>query len=149
MKTKDPYLSELDDLGEFPEDATDAQVEAPLDAEPLGDEPLGGEPLGGKPPEESPIPVKETAQQPQGGRLQGGGSPVSVAPDVPVQVVVVIGRRSITMQELMEMKPGQVMELNRPPQEAVDLAVGGRVFAKGELVEIEGKLGVRVLKIVK
>lgn len=122
MKGKDPYLSELDALGELtPEEPTDIHLENP---------PLPAEET---PPTEGPAATEAMA----------------VAADVPVDVVVVLGRKGITMKDLMELKSGQVVELDRMPNEAVDLVVGGKVFAKGELVEIEGKLGARVLKIVK
>ena len=41
------------------------------------------------------------------------------------------------------------MELGRSPAEPVDLVVNGRLLAKGELVEIEGALGVKILSLVK
>lgn len=124
MKTKDPYLSELDQLDDLEppeEEPTDFHLESPPAPEPTGE---------------------ETAPE-------GGEEVLKVAGGVPVSLVVVLGRKELTMKDLMELKIGQVVELNRVPQEAVDLVVSGRVIAKGELVEIDGKMGVRVLKILK
>lgn len=72
---------------------------------------------------------------------------VGLAADVPVQVVAVLGKKVITVQDLISFKKGQVVELNRFPNEAVDLVANGKLMAKGELVEIDGKLGVRIIKI--
>ncbi|MBI2083111.1 MAG: FliM/FliN family flagellar motor switch protein [Deltaproteobacteria bacterium] len=126
MKEKDPYLSELDALGDLPEDeATDLHEDLP--------------PIV---PEEEP-----PANPPE--EISFGEEALSLASDVPVQIVVVLGRKGVTMKDLMGLKAGEVVELNKVPNEAVDLVAHGRVVAKGELVEIDGKLGVRVLKIIK
>ena len=121
MKNKDPYLSELDALGELTPDEgpTDLHVEAPPPPEKIGM----------TEPERLPDEIFKAAS------------------DVPVQIVVVLGRKGISMRDLIDLRSGQVIELDRLPQEAVDLVANGKVIAKGELVEIEGKRGVRVLKI--
>jgi len=74
---------------------------------------------------------------------------LDLAPDVPVQVIAVMGKRAISVKELMELRMGQVIDLKRPPNETVDIVVNGKLFARGELVEIDGKLGVRILKLSK
>jgi type III secretion system YscQ/HrcQ family protein len=74
---------------------------------------------------------------------------LDLAPDVPVQVIAVMGKRGISVKELMELRMGQVIDLKRPPNETVDIVVNGKLFARGELVEIDGKLGVRILKLAK
>ena len=74
---------------------------------------------------------------------------LDIAADVPVQVVAVMGKRNVTIKEIALLKMGEVVELNRPANEIVDLVAGGKLIAKGELVEIEGKLGVRIIKMLK
>lgn len=74
---------------------------------------------------------------------------VDLAPDVPVQVIAVMGKRGMTIKELMELRMGQVIDLKRPPNETIDVVVNGKLFARGELVEIDGRLGVRILKLAK
>ena len=72
-----------------------------------------------------------------------------LAPDVPVNLVAVIGKTTTNMGELIEYRMGQVIDLARPPGETVDLVANGRLIARGELVEMDGKLGVRILKMVR
>lgn len=80
---------------------------------------------------------------------EGSDDPMSgLAADVPVQVVAVLGKRSFNVQELMNFHVGQVVDLYRPANETVDLVVGGKLIAKGELVSIDGKLGVKILKLI-
>lgn len=74
---------------------------------------------------------------------------IKMTADVPVQVVAVLGKKAISVKDLIDMKLGSVVDLGRPPNEMVDLVAGGKLIAKGELVEIDGKLGVRVVKIVR
>jgi type III secretion system YscQ/HrcQ family protein len=74
---------------------------------------------------------------------------LELAPDVPANLVAVIGKKTTSVGELMKMKIGHVIDLGRPPGETVDLVVNGRLIARGELVDIDGQLGVRILKMVK
>ena len=69
--------------------------------------------------------------------------------DVPLQLVAVLGKKTLSMKELLSLKMGQVLDLARPVNEQVDLVAGGKLFARGELVDIDGKLGVRIIKMVR
>lgn len=93
--------------------------------------------------EDEEYQAEESAEGESGGDRMSG-----LAADVPVQVVAVLGKRSFNMQELMSFHVGQVIDLYRPANETVDLVVGGKLIAKGELVSIDGKLGVKILKLV-
>ncbi len=69
--------------------------------------------------------------------------------DIPVNVVVELGRVSLTADEVIRLRPGQILELGRTPNDPVDLVVANKLIAKGELVQIEGALGVKILSLVK
>ncbi len=53
----------------------------------------------------------------------------------------------ITAEEVVALKVGQVIDLNRVAGEPIDLSVNGKIVARGELVEVDGNLGVRVLSL--
>lgn len=74
---------------------------------------------------------------------------LQMSADVPVHLVAVIGRTTTSVKDLMNYHMGQVIDLGRPPGETVDLVASGRLFARGELVDIDGKLGVRIVKLIK
>ncbi|MBT3182533.1 MAG: hypothetical protein HN337_08520 [Deltaproteobacteria bacterium] len=74
---------------------------------------------------------------------------LKLSPDVPVNLVAVIGKTTSNVGEVMKYKIGNVIDLGRPPSETVDLVANGRMIARGELVDMDGKLGVKILKLVK
>ena len=69
--------------------------------------------------------------------------------DVPVAVSAVLGRTKIDVGELMNMRPGTVLELDRRVGEAIDIYVNDRLVARGEVVLVEDKLGVTMTEIIK
>ena len=74
-------------------------------------------------------------------------SPPRRAADVPVTLVVELGRVNLTLGRLADLKPGDVVELGRHSREPVELTSGGRLVARGELVQIDTELGVRVTHV--
>ena len=69
--------------------------------------------------------------------------------DVSVPMVVEMGRVKVSASDIVGLRPGQVIELSRSPGDAVDLVVDGRRIGRGELVDIEGELGVRILDLAR
>lgn len=68
--------------------------------------------------------------------------------DVPAPVVVELGRLSMNTAQVVRLRQGQILKLPRGANDPVDLTVNGKLFARGELIEVEGELGVRLLKVV-
>ena len=67
--------------------------------------------------------------------------------ELPVEVVCELGRITMSGRELLELRPGAVIPAGRPLSGPVDLTVGGRVVARGELVDVEGEIGVRITQL--
>ena len=67
--------------------------------------------------------------------------------DVPISLVVELGRVQLTMSRLADLHPGDVIELGRHSREPVELTSNGRLVARGELVQIDTELGVRVTNL--
>jgi pSer/pThr/pTyr-binding forkhead associated (FHA) protein len=65
--------------------------------------------------------------------------------DLPVRVQVLVDEHEMTFAEAERLAPGALIELNRDPRDPVTLAVNGRVIGSGELVEVDGRLGVKIL----
>ena len=74
--------------------------------------------------------------------------PGSVSPaDLPVTLTVELGRVSLPLSRLADLKPGDVVELARHAREPVELTSNGKLVARGELVLIDTELGVRVTHV--
>ncbi len=67
--------------------------------------------------------------------------------DIPLSVEVVVGSTVIQIRDLLNMGPGSVFELDRETTEPVDIKVNGKLIAKGELVVVGEKFGVRITEI--
>lgn len=68
--------------------------------------------------------------------------------DINVELSVELGRSRMAMRKLLSLVPGSVIELDRPADGGVDVLVNGRVVARGEIVVVDGEVGVRVSEIV-
>lgn len=68
--------------------------------------------------------------------------------DIPLHVEVVVGSTVITLGELLHLDAGSVVELEQNVEAPVDIKVNGKLVAKGEIVIIEDKFGVRIIDIL-
>ena len=68
--------------------------------------------------------------------------------DVPVRVQALLGRAQLTIDQLLGLSVGSIIELDRRAGEPVDLLVNGRIIARGELVLIDGQLGVTLTELI-
>jgi len=70
---------------------------------------------------------------------------------LPVTLTVVIGMARPTIAELLKMKEGDLLSLDKKIHDPVDLCIGDRVIARGELIETNaatGEIGVKLTQIV-
>ena len=68
--------------------------------------------------------------------------------DVEVPVVVRFGQVEMSLGDAAQLSIGSVVELNRSPDEPVELLVNGRVFATGEVVVVDGNYAIRIEQIL-
>jgi flagellar motor switch protein FliN/FliY len=68
--------------------------------------------------------------------------------DLPVQVVVELGRTRISISELLAFQKGSVVELNVRAGDPLDLVVNGCLIAQGEVVIVNNRYGIRLTDIV-
>jgi flagellar motor switch protein FliN len=69
--------------------------------------------------------------------------------DVDLPVVVRFGRAVMPLKSLAELGPGSVVDMGRSPDEPVELLVGERVIARGEVVVVSGNYGVRITELTR
>jgi len=68
--------------------------------------------------------------------------------DIPLRLSVEVGSTSMRLAELMDLNAGSVVELDRQANELLDILVNGTLVAKGEVVTVGGKFGIRVVDVV-
>lgn len=68
--------------------------------------------------------------------------------DVPMPVVIEIGRTSLTVQEILELGIGSVIQLDRMVGEPVDVYVSNRKLAQGEVVVVGEHFGIRITRLL-
>lgn len=68
--------------------------------------------------------------------------------DIPVKVTVEIGRTQVPIRDLMQYNPGSVVELERLVGEPLDVLVNGTLVAKGEVVVVNERFGIRLTDVV-
>lgn len=71
----------------------------------------------------------------------------TLAQDVPVRLSFDLGERILTLAELQALQVGQALELGRPLAGGVNVRANGALIGTGELVEIDGQLGVVLASI--
>ncbi len=78
----------------------------------------------------------------------GGEVPISLLLDLTLPVSIELGRTSMTVQEVLRLGRGSVVQLDRLAGEPIDIFVGDRRFAEGEVVVLGEHFGVRVTRIL-
>lgn len=67
---------------------------------------------------------------------------------LPVNVVVSIGQKKLSVAELLKLKPDTIIPLTAKIDDPIELLVDDRLIAHGELIELEdGAIGVRLTQI--
>ena len=66
---------------------------------------------------------------------------------IPVEVVVELGRKTMLIREVASLKQGEVINLDQPVDALLDVRVGDKLLARGELVMVEGKVGLRITEM--
>ena len=75
-------------------------------------------------------------------------TPRAVIDAIPVEVTVELARSAATVAEIAAWRPGEVIEFPSPLGAPVVVRGGGRAVARGELVDVEGNVGVRVTEVL-
>ena len=98
-------------------------------------------------------PVEETVP-PDFGELNepsSTGEPGELATlyELTMPVAIELGRTSMSVQEILALGRGSVVQLDRLAGEPIDVFVGDRRFAEGEVVIVGEQFGVRITRIVQ
>lgn len=68
--------------------------------------------------------------------------------DIPLKVSVELGKAKVVIKDLLQMAQGSVIELDKLAGEPLDVFVNGKMVARGEVVTVGEKFGIRLTDII-
>lgn len=68
--------------------------------------------------------------------------------DVPVSLTIELGSCQLPMKEVLQLNIGSVVQLDKPADAPVELSVNGKLIARGEVVVVEDRFGVKITEII-
>ncbi|MEA2641377.1 MAG: flagellar motor switch protein FliN [Chloroflexota bacterium] len=77
----------------------------------------------------------------------GEGSGIDLLLDISVDITVELGRTHMTIGDVMALRSGSVIDLDKLAGEPADILVNGTRIARGEVLVVDEKFGVRVLEV--
>ena len=68
--------------------------------------------------------------------------------DIPVELVVELGRKKMLLRNVATLKTDDIVDLEQTVDAPLNIVVGGKSLAKGELVMVNGRVGLRIIEMV-
>jgi len=93
-------------------------------------------------------PTAEQAPASQSVLSAARSSNLELLLDVTLPTTIRFGQKQMLLREILELHPGVAITLDRQVEEPVELLVGGRMVARGEVVIVDGNYGLRITEIV-
>lgn len=69
--------------------------------------------------------------------------------DIELEARIQFGAREMVLAELLELSSGDVLELDRLVSDPVDLLVGDRIVARGEVLVVGGNFGLQITEVLQ
>jgi len=68
--------------------------------------------------------------------------------DIPISVTVELGKTKLLLKDVLKLGEGSILELDKFEGEPVDILVNNKLIAKGEVVVINERFGVKIVDII-
>jgi flagellar motor switch protein FliN/FliY len=99
-----------------------------------------------------PVPEREVStvqfEEMQGNERTGNSLELDFLLDIPLEMTVELGRCKMLIKDLLQLGHGSVLELTKLAGEPMDVFVNNRLVARGEVVVVNEKFGVRLTDVV-
>jgi flagellar motor switch protein FliN/FliY len=122
-------LAELSALEQEEDESSEPQV--------LGD-------AAGEAPTVRPVQMGDLKRTGKAGKPRN----IEILMDVKLPVAIELGRTQLSVNDILDLAPGSVVELNKLAGEPVDLLVNNKVVARGEVVVVDENFGLRVTSLI-
>ncbi len=137
-----------------PRETSDEASVEPTAEQTANSEPIQGETAPSAPAPSAPAPSAPAAPEVTAPSAPAAAAPISVPKQidalagVQMEVTIEIGRTRLPVGELLQLQPGQVLELDREVGSPLDMYINGTLLARGEIVVLEDHFGFRVTAVV-
>src|SRR5512135_1291533 len=81
-------------------------------------------------------------------KKQGSPQDIDFLLDIPLEITVELGRTKMLIKDLLQLGQGSVVELDKLAGEPMEILVNNRLVARGEVVVVNEKFGVRLTDII-
>jgi flagellar motor switch protein FliN/FliY len=68
--------------------------------------------------------------------------------DIPVELVVEMGRKRMLLRDIAKLKTDDIVDLEQTIEAPLNIVVGGKLLARGELVKVNGRIGLRIIEMI-
>ncbi len=92
--------------------------------------------------------VNDGAASQNGESCNNGKCDMDLILDIPLDVTVELGKVKMPVNELLQLGHGSIIELSKQVGEPLDIYVNNKLVAKGEVVILDEKFGIRVSDII-
>ncbi|MBF5059376.1 type III secretion system cytoplasmic ring protein SctQ [Candidatus Neptunochlamydia vexilliferae] len=93
-------------------------------------------------------PLEEEVPPPEAVSVEDPPQEKMVSPKkVPIALTVEVAKMKISLDKLLKLKPGNILELGVQPEKGVDLVANGKCVGKGELLQVGDVIGVKIVKL--
>jgi flagellar motor switch protein FliN/FliY len=96
----------------------------------------------------TPSPAPAALDELGHGTAAAGGAKLESLLDMMLPVAIEFGRTTMAIQEVLDLGPGSVIQLDRMVGEPVDIYVSDRRLAEGEVVVVGEHFGVRITRVL-
>jgi flagellar motor switch protein FliN len=95
------------------------------------------------------LAAEDSAEAEVGSEVKGmDADKLKVLENIEVDMSIEVGRTEISIRDLLRLNEGSVVELDRLAGEPLDILINGTMIAKGEVVMVGERFGIRFSEIV-
>ena len=99
-------------------------------------------------PAAAPTPAAAPATAPAAFSSMGTMKQMDALAGVQMEITIEVGRTSLPIGQLLQLQPGQIVELDREVGSPLDMFINGTLLAHGEIVVVDDLFGFRVTSVV-
>lgn len=92
--------------------------------------------------------IEQQSTEKQAGTQENGPSNMASLMHIPLELSIELGRVKMPLHSVVRLGRGTVLQMGKEADSQVDILANGSIFARGEVVKADGKLGVRITNIV-